>query len=282
MVDGPEQVRSPCLKLKMQAAREMRSIQKTSPQNEKTVVLRTAGRTKGEKIVTKIILVRHCEAQGNTLGLLQGRTDCDVSGNSGAQLELVSLRLRNTPISAIYSSPLKRAYKTAQAINRYHELPIRTDPRLIEIDIGAWEGRSWASIEAEDSELFRLWEKNPGKFAAKGGESMRQVGERMWDAVTDIVRKNPGGTVCVTSHGCAIRCFLCLALGKPIEELGDVDWCDNTAISEIDFDREGRSRVVRMNDASHIAPELSVYRRGGEENWSPESSFAVPARSEET
>lgn len=215
--------------------------------------------------MTRIVLVRHCEAQGNTLGVLQGRTDCDVSGNGGVQLELVSLRLRNTPFSAIYSSPLKRAYKTAQAIDRYHDLPIRTDPRLIEIDIGSWEGRSWKSIESEGSELLRLWQESPGEFAAEGGESMRQVAERMWDAVADIVRENPGGTVCVTSHGCSIRCFLCLALGKPIGELGDVDWCDNTAISVVDYDENGRPRVVRMNDASHIAPELSVYRREGAE-----------------
>ena len=231
--------------------------------------------------MTRIVLVRHCEAQGNTLGLIQGRTDSEVSGNSGVQLELVSLRLRNTPFTAIYSSPLKRAYKTAQAINRYHNLSIRTDPRLIEIDVGSWEGRSWESIQTENSDLFKLWKETPSEFAAEKGESMRQVADRMWEAVADIVRGNPGGTVCVTSHGCAIRCFLCLALQKPFKELGNVDWCDNTAISVIDYDEKGKPRVVRMNDASHIAPELSVYRRSGEEDWNPESSFAVPERSEE-
>lgn len=225
--------------------------------------------------MTRIVLVRHCEAQGNTLGKLQGRTDCDVSGNGSIQLELVSLRLRNTPFTAFYSSPLKRAYKTAQAIDRYHGLPIRTDPRLIEIDIGTWEGRSWKSIEQEGSERLRLWKEDPGRFAAENGETMRQVADRMWEAVTDIVRANPGGTVCIASHGCAIRCFLCLALGKPLEQLGDVDWCDNTGISVADFDEQGRCRVVKMNDSSHISPELSVYRRAD-----AQQKVAVPERSE--
>lgn len=225
--------------------------------------------------MTRIILVRHCEAQGNTLGLLQGHTDCDVSGNGEKQLELVALRLRNTPLTAIYSSPLKRACKTAQAINQYHHLPVRIDPRLIEIDMGAWEGRSWASIESGDPELYELWQTSPGKFSAQDGESMRQVADRMWAAIADIVRKNPGGTVCVTSHGCAIRCFLCLALGKPIERLGDVDWSDNTAVSVVEFDESGCPHVKRMNDASHIAPELSVYRRAD----APEKDF-VPERSD--
>ena len=65
--------------------------------------------------MTRVILVRHCEAQGNTDGTFQGRTDCDISGNGETQLELVALRCRNMPIDVIYSSPLKRAYRTAEA-----------------------------------------------------------------------------------------------------------------------------------------------------------------------
>lgn len=210
--------------------------------------------------MTTVYIVRHCEAEGNTLGVLQGRTDCDISGNSKTQLDLVSLRLRNVPFSAIYSSPLRRAYKTAQAINQYHSLPIRTDDRLVEIDMGRWERKSWAAIEDEDPERFDIWKNDPGRFAAPGGESIQQVTDRMWDAVTDIVRKNSGKTVCITSHGCAIRSFLCRALGKPISEMGSVGWSDNTGVSEIVFDDEMRPNVVKYNDASHLPPDLSVYR----------------------
>lgn len=203
--------------------------------------------------MTKIILVRHCEAQGNTLGTLQGRTDCDISGNSAAQLELVSLRLRNTPINALYSSPLKRARKTAEAINKYHNLPVKIEPRLSEIDVGVWENRLWTEIEREYPEEIKVWQEQPGNFTPQGGESMRQVYDRIWAAVTDIVKENPNKTVCVTSHGCAIRNFLCRALGKPIEELTDIPWCDNTGISVVNFDRNLKPEVITMNDASHIA-----------------------------
>lgn len=215
--------------------------------------------------MTKIILVRHCEAEGNTNGVFQGRTDSDISGNSAQQLELVSLRLRNEPIDAIYASPLIRAYKTAEAINQYHHLPIETDARLTEIDVGDWEGRSWAEIERENSPAFRMWEENPGTFQAPGGESMLNVRKRMWAAISEIAINNPGKLVCVASHGCAIRNFLCKALNKPIEEINDIGWCDNTGISVVEMDVAGHTKVLLMNDSSHIPPELSVYQNSDSE-----------------
>ncbi|HCW80913.1 MAG TPA: histidine phosphatase family protein [Ruminococcaceae bacterium] len=205
---------------------------------------------------TTMFLVRHCEAKGNTLGVLQGRTDCDVSGNGQKQLDLVGLRLRNEPFSAIYSSPLKRAYKTAQAINQYHHLEIIKDERLVEIDMGKWEGLPWATIEKEAPEQLRIWNEDPWKFEAPGGESIVHVSERMWEAVNDIASHNGGNTVCIVSHGCAIRSFLSRALERP---MNDIPWSDNTAVSVVEMEN-GKANVLSMNDASHIPPELSVYR----------------------
>jgi broad specificity phosphatase PhoE len=209
--------------------------------------------------MTRIILVRHCEAQGNTDGLFQGHTDCEISGNGTTQLELLGVRCRNMPIDAIYSSPLKRAYVTAEAINRYHNLPIQIEPRLMEINGGEWEGKPWAELPELYPEETERWNVRPYEFSPEGGETMREVYSRMWEGVTDIVKHNQGKTVCITSHGCAIRNFLCRALDKPIEQLNEVEWCDNTAISMIDFNEELRSKVVMMNDASHLTPETSVF-----------------------
>lgn len=212
--------------------------------------------------MTRIILVRHCEAHGNTINVFQGHTDGDISGNGAVQLELLGLRCRNMPIDVIYSSPLKRAYQTAEAINKYHNLPIQIEPRLIEINGGEWEGKSWNDeLPNLYPEHLNNWYMRPHEFCPPGGEAMRDVYDRMWAAITDIVRDNEGKTVCVTSHGCAIRNLLCRALNKPIEELNDIGWCDNTAVSIIDFDDDLNSSVIYMNDASHITPDISVYAK---------------------
>lgn len=209
--------------------------------------------------MTRIILVRHCEAQGNTEGFFQGCIDSDISGNGKTQLELLGVRCRNMPFDAIYCSPLKRARITAEAINRYHHLPIQIEPRLHEIDGGEYEGRSWDELTRIYPEELQNWYFHPFDFAPKGGETMRMVYARMWEAVTDIVKANQEKTICVVSHGCAIRNFLCHALHKSVEEINDVGWGDNTAISIIDFSADLQSNVVVMNDASHLTPEISVY-----------------------
>ena len=49
-------------------------------------------------------------------------------------------------LDAVYSSPLKRAYHTAEAVNRYHRLPIHTDGRLMEINGGHWEEKPWEAL----------------------------------------------------------------------------------------------------------------------------------------
>ncbi|MBW7572532.1 histidine phosphatase family protein [Caproiciproducens faecalis] len=207
--------------------------------------------------MTRMILVRHCEAQGNTMGVFQGNTDCDIAGSAEAQLDLLSIRCRNMPIDAIYSSPLQRAYKTAQAVNRFHNLPIHTEPRLREIGGGVLEGQPWEKMPELFPAELDAWLNRPWDFAPSQGEPMREVYRRVWEGVMDIVRQNQGKTVCVVSHGCAIRNILCNALHKPIEEIGQVAGCANTAISVIDFDENLRSTVVSMNDASHLTPEVS-------------------------
>ena len=208
--------------------------------------------------MTRIILVRHCEAEGNFKRVFQGHTDSDISENGKKQLALLSLRCRNMKIDAIYSSPLKRAYHTAQAVNQYHNLPIHLREGLIEINGGHFEGQLWEKLPELFPEEATAWNMTPYDFNPEGGESMRSVYDRIWNTILDIVKENEGKTVCVASHGCAIRNFLCRASGRPIEELNEVDWCDNTALSVIDFDEQLHPIIVVQNDASHLTQETST------------------------
>jgi broad specificity phosphatase PhoE len=208
--------------------------------------------------LTRIILIRHAEAHGNFARVFQGHSDGDVSENGVKQLKRLSERCRNIHFDAIYSSPLQRAYKTAQAANLYHGLPITTLDSLKEINGGHWEGTLFEELPALFPNEHEVWENEPWNFKAQGGESMQEVFERIWGAVHGIVISHPNQSVCVVSHGCAIRNFLCRAYGKELRELGTVGWCDNTAISIIDFDESLRPQVVIANDASHLDEGLST------------------------
>ena len=208
---------------------------------------------------TKILLIRHCEATGNTDGVFQGRIDTDISPNGAKQLELLALRCRNMKIDAVVSSPLLRAVRTAEAVNQYHRLPLETEPLLAEIDAGEFEGVKWEELPLRFPEATRQWYEEPWNFQAPGGESMRQVYDRVWKGILQVVEKHRGHTICVTSHGFAIRNLLCRAKGLPIERIGEIQWMDNTAISILEFSGETCLGVPVLGDASHLSPETSHF-----------------------
>lgn len=207
--------------------------------------------------MTTIYLVRHCEAMGNINRIFQGHTDEEISENGRLQLEKLAERFRNIHLDALYSSPLKRARRTAEAVNRHHRLPMHMDDRLMEINGGHWEEKPWAALPELYPDEWADWSSRPWLFQPKGGEAMGEVYRRMAAVLQDIAAAHPGQTVAAASHGCAIRNALCWAAGRPIEELLEIPWCDNTAVTILDFP-DNRPVIRLANDNSHLDEELST------------------------
>ena len=137
-------------------------------------------------MVTTLLVVRHTQALGNIQKTFQGHIDTDISEAGAVQLALLSERFRTIHIDAICSSPLLRARKTADAINRAHHLPVELLPELIEIDAGGFEGRRWDELPSLYPEAFETWRSDLPHFAAPGGESCAQVYDRISRAALDI------------------------------------------------------------------------------------------------
>lgn len=208
--------------------------------------------------MTQIYFIRHAEAQGNVEEFFQGRIDCDISKKGSVQLEYLAKRFENIDYDVIYTSPLKRAVATAEAVNRRLRFPLNKREDIIEINGGVWEGMLWTDIEKEYPAEHNLWKNDMKRFSIKDGENMTQVYERMKAAVDDIVKKNIGKTIVVVSHGCALRNYLSFAeFGSP-DRLGDVGWSDNTAVSLIEYDDESKPKIIFKNDSSHLPPDAST------------------------
>lgn len=197
---------------------------------------------------------------GNINRIFQGHTDEEISDNGRLQLEKLAERFRDIHLDALYSSPLKRAYRTAEAVNRYHHLPIHTDERLIEINGGHWEEKPWEALPELYPDEWEAWSCRPWSFAPQNGEPMRAVYARMTEVLSAIAEDHPGETVGVASHGCAIRNALCWASGRPIEQLLEIPWCDNTAVSVLEFE-DGRPSIRLANDNGHLDDALSTLNK---------------------
>lgn len=208
-----------------------------------------------ENKVTRLILVRHCQSMGNLMKVFQGRTDYDISPLGEKQLALLGLRLRNAPIDVLYSSPLIRAWKTAEAINEYHRLTIIPIDELMEIDIGELTGRGPGHVFDGYPELAENWRNFPQRCVFPGGESTAEVYDRAEAVLQRILNENAGKTIVIVSHGFLMRNMVCVLLNKGLEELASVRIGGNTSVSEFLISEDG-VEVVRLDDSSHLPDEL--------------------------
>lgn len=202
--------------------------------------------------MTTVYLIRHGYAQGNLDRTFQGSIDGKLTELGYIQLDRLAERCRDMRIDVIYSSPLSRAYETAQAVNRGYGYPVITDTGLTEIDGGDWEGRRWAELEQENPQCYALWAKRVPEFCAPNGETMHHVYERMRKTILHIAEQNQGKTIGIVSHGCAIMNFMAWAKGLGEEQLLKVPICDNTSVNGIAFADDMTPAVLFENDTSHL------------------------------
>lgn len=158
-----------------------------------------------------LVLVRHGEATANAAGLLLGRTDAPLTEAGRAQAAALGSRLG--PVSRLVSSPLRRALDTAEALGLGLEVVV--DDRWVEVDYGEHEGQALGDVPAE---VWRRWRQDPD-YLPEGGESLRQVGNRVRDACEELMTtpgagaRSDGGDVVVVSHVSPIKAAVAWALG---------------------------------------------------------------------
>lgn len=201
--------------------------------------------------MTTLIYVRHGEAEGNVKRNFHGFYNSALTPNGREQIRRAAERLREIPMDAIYSSDLTRAFETAQAIAEGRELSVQIDERFREINGGEWEDVPWDDLPIKFSESYRDWLYEPYKLQMPGGESMAEFSARLIRATVEIAEKHPSQTVCIATHGTAIRVLLCYFYGWQLERLNDVPWCDNAAITVAEYEN-GRFRVCMDGDNEHL------------------------------
>ena len=91
-------------------------------------------------VATTLVLVRHGETDWNRQRRFQGHADQPLNDAGRSQARELAGRLRDEPVTALYTSPLRRASETAQILASGFGLEARTLDALLEIDVGAWEG----------------------------------------------------------------------------------------------------------------------------------------------
>lgn len=210
--------------------------------------------------MTKIYMVRHCEALGNVMRIFQGTTDLDISPLGEKQLAFLEKRFEDVKIDRVFSSPLIRTQKTAKAVIGKKDLSLEIHKGLIEIHGGIVEGRPFVEAFNSIPGLAETWDNHPEDFAPEGGEKMRDAYDRIYETVLSIAKENKDKTIVCATHGGVIRCLNCRLINNDIKKLKDTSWSENTAVTLIEFDSSSNPNLVFMNDTSHL-PEKLISRK---------------------
>ena len=162
---------------------------------------------------TTILLARHGETDWNRENRFQGHADIPLNDLGREQARSLAEALLGDGITAVYSSTLARAHETAQIVADRLGLPVRTDPRLMEIDVGTWSGLNRDEIAARWPEAFESWRAG---VAAWDGETYDELAVRTLEALREIASGHPGETVLAVGHGGAVRVTLAHAEGMDL------------------------------------------------------------------
>ena len=203
-----------------------------------------------------LYLVRHGATANNRAKppRLQGRrTDPPLSDEGLAQARQTGKFLADSPLDAVYSSPLLRARQTAEAIAEPHGLAVEVVEDLIEVDVGVWEGRDWDEIQRDDPEAYRGFMTDATVNPYLGGEDLTTVLARAKPAFERLMEENVGRLIVVVAHNVVNRAYLAELIGMPLARYRSIPQ-DNCGLTLLRY-RKGRVKPVTINAVFHLYQE---------------------------
>lgn len=199
----------------------------------------------------RLIVIRHGQTACNVENVWHGWDECELTDEGLAQARSAGERLASEPITAVYSSPSRRALQTAEAVATPHGLTPITDPGLRERHAGEFEGVVVEEIERRHPTIWDDRNADYWNWRPPGGETFRQVLERTLAVVDRIRARHEGETVTLVTHMGPAR-FLLSELGHiPMEQTYEIEF-PSTGITVFQLDGN-QSSVEMMNDAGHVA-----------------------------
>ena len=205
----------------------------------------------------ELLLVRHGQSTANAQGIWQGQMEFPLSEEGRSQATLAARALLNEPFEGLYSSPLSRAFETAQIICAETRFAGKVVPvsGLSERHGGLLEGHTWAEQERRNPELAKKFLVIPEeeRWTLVGAETDEEVIARFEKAIVSIhARHQDGARIVIVSHGGVMRAFLRERFGPGV--LPGAERAANASITRLQWDEAGL-RLIEVASTTHLAEE---------------------------
>lgn len=208
--------------------------------------------------MTTLILVRHGESEANRQGIFAGQINPDLQNKGLKQAELTAKYIAdNYKVDKIYSSDLQRAYKTALCIADILNLEVIPEQNLREINGGNWEGVKFDDLVYEYADEYSMWLNHIGHSGCVGGETVKQLGDRIMNALTRIAQDNKGKTIVIATHGTPIRAAQSIIRSGTLDEMENIPWVSNASVTIFEYNNNIWKEVVTSED-THLAQLKTV------------------------
>ena len=209
--------------------------------------------------MTRIILVRHGQTEWNRVERFRGRADVPLNETGLAQAEATGRRVAEEwePM-AVYSSPLSRAVKTAEAIAKHFHLTVQIHAGIADIDYGEWQGLTSDEAKERWPEIHHAWYYAPCLAHIPGGETLDDLRVRGMTAVNELAARHVGQTIVLVGHTVINRIILLGVLGLRNDHFWKLKQ-DTCAINVFEVNAQADDyTLVSLNDTCHLKQFISA------------------------
>jgi broad specificity phosphatase PhoE len=203
--------------------------------------------------MTELLLVRHGQTDSNLHGRWQGWDGISLNQQGEWEATLIARRLAQTEeaITALYASPLRRAWQTAERIGEALNLSPVPHDSLKEINFGQISGITLDEFREHFPDLHKRWtDKMDLSFAFPGGEQRAQFFQRVGEAMEGIVEHHPDQRVVVVAHGGTLRAGLVHYLPAEFSQWWTYE-LGNCSLTRLEL-REGQAKLLVLDDRAHL------------------------------
>jgi len=197
----------------------------------------------------RLFLLRHGRTQWNKEGIFRGRADIPLDEVGRKEAELLGKRLKDVPIKAIFSSPLKRAQETASIIASFTKSPVFVREELIDISFGSWEGLSVEEVRLRFPDLYEKWLNAPHELSFPQGESLKVVEERAFNFIEDLKSNHQKDTIALVTHRVVLKVLISKLLGLNLKAFWRIEQ-GTSALNEFEW-KNGMWVIKTINDTCH-------------------------------
>lgn len=164
-----------------------------------------------------VLLIRHGENDYVKKQRLAGRLPgVHLNERGRAQAQALAQALKDTPLKAIYCSPLERAVETAQPIAAAHGLKVIRREALVETQLGDWEGQSVKRLSR--SKQWKLLQEHPSRFRFPGGEWMVEQQARLAAEIEALCAMHkPKDIIACVGHADPLKLIIVYYIGLPLD-----------------------------------------------------------------